>query len=132
MTTSAGCERVENKHYDWNGLRRGPAEFVLIQHTISGRGHMRFEDDRHILGPGDTMLLRFPHRNRYWLQQGDVWEFFWLCLNGREVLRIFRQMMAGSGPVVRLPEVAVNRLAGLCTTVVDGEAATPARASAIA
>jgi AraC-like DNA-binding protein len=132
MVTSAGYDRCTDPGYDWHGLRRGDAPFVLLQHTIGGRGHLRVERRRWELRPGQTMLLRFPQDNRYWLGRNPEWEFFWLCLNGREVLRVWREVIAAHGPVVTLPEAAVERLAASCLSALQGEAASPARASALA
>ena len=132
MLTSAGYDRRESPPYDWHGLRRGESPFVLLQHTIAGRGQLRYERRRSELNPGETLLLQFPHDNRYWLGRGDRWEFFWLCLNGREVLRVWREALALHGPVVRLAPPAIERLAGLCLSVLDGNAASAPRASAIA
>lgn len=132
MVTSAGYDQVADPSYVWDGLRRGDAPYVLLQHTISGQGRLRHGKQRFVLEPGTTLLLRFPHDHRYWLQRGDSWEFFWLCLNGREVLRIWRDAMAVHGPVVRLGAAALERMGGHCLSVLKGEASSPARASAIA
>ena len=132
MVTSAGYDRRTEPGYDWHGLQRGRAPYVLLQHTLSGRGQLRHGRERFVLDPGQTMLLRFPQDNRYWMERGDTWEFFWICLNGREVLRIWRDTLAARGPVVRLGPTAVERLAGFARTVMADEANSPARASAIA
>ena len=132
MVTSAGYDRRIGPGYDWHGLQRGAAPYVLLQHTVSGRGQLRHGRDRYVLEPGQTMLLRFPHDNHYWLERGDTWEFFWLCLNGREVLRIWRDTLAVHGPVVRLAGPAVQRLSEFTQSVLRGEISSPARASALA
>lgn len=132
MVTSAGYDHCSDPAYDWHGLRRGDAPYVLLQQTIGGRGQLRFGRERHALLPGHMMLLQFPHDNRYWLARGDTWEFFWLCLNGREVLRIWREIMTSRSPVAELDPAAVERLAGLTLSVLQGGASTPARASGIA
>ena len=132
MLTSAGYDRRAGGGYDWHGQKRGEAPFVLLQHTIGGTGRLRYEKRRLELGAGETMLLSFPHDNRYWLARGETWEFFWLCLNGREVTRIWREVLALHGPVVRLSDAALDRIAGLCVGALNHEAATPARASMLA
>jgi AraC family transcriptional regulator len=132
MVTSAGYDRCTDPGYDWHGLRRGDAPFVLLQHTLSGRGRLRFEGRRVQIQEGQTMLLRFPHDNRYWLGPHAQWEFFWLCLNGREVLRVWREVMAVHGPLVCLPACTLDRLAGICLSVLDGAASTAARSSSLA
>jgi AraC-like DNA-binding protein len=132
MLTSAGYDRRTGGTYDWHGLRRGEAPFVLLQHTLSGSGRLRYEKQHMEMRAGQTLLLSFPHDNRYWLPQGESWEFFWLCLNGREVTRIWREVLARHGPLVCLSDTALERIAGLCAAALRQEATSPARASALA
>ena len=131
MLTSAGYDLCRDRVYDWHGLKRGEAPFVLLQHTVSGRGQLRCGGRRFTLRAGQTMLLSFPDDNRYWLARGDQWEFFWLCLNGREVLRLWQEL-ARCGPVVELAPGDVERLAACCLSLLRGEVRAPARASAMA
>lgn len=131
MVTSAGYDHPSRRQYDWHGLRRGTAPFVLLQHTIGGQGELRFGERRHTLRPGQTMLLAFPHDNRYWLPPGGDWEFFWFCLNGREVLRLWQEAMA-DGPVVEPSAGCVERLAARCLSLLAGQARSAAQASAAA
>lgn len=132
MFTGAGYDRLSGGAYDWHGLRRGEAPFVLLQHTLGGAGRLRYEQQQMDMRAGQTLLLSFPHDNRYWLPRGQAWEFFWICLNGREVTRIWRDVLARHGPLVRLSAPALDRIAGLAAAALDHEAATPARASALA
>ena len=117
MLTTAGCDRAADPSYRHEGSTRGP--FVLLQHTLAGTGRLQHGNTRHILRPGQTMLLRFPHDCRYWVEPGESWEFFWIALNGREPTRIWREAMA-AGPVVRLAGDAIPRLAGICLRALDG------------
>lgn len=132
MLTSAGCEACGDRDYDWHGLKRGPSPFALVQHTLAGNGRMRFEDRHFDIAPGDTMLLQFPHDNRYWLPPGAQWTFFWICVNGREALRIFLHLIERHGPVVRLSNETIERLAGQCLDVIDGRCDSAGKASATA
>lgn len=129
MVTTAGCDHVHGRAYEYDGSRRGP--YVLLQHTLSGVGRVRLGGRHFVVRPGETMLLRFPDDAGYWCEDGRDWEFFWLCLNGREVLRLWREAMAG-GPVVRLSENAVLRLGSLCLDALRGGLSSPARASLVA
>ena len=129
MLTTAGCDRVSDPAYDHEGSKRG--SFVLLQHTLAGRGRLCFEGRDQVVRAGQTMLLRFPHDNRYWVAPGDSWEFFWICLSGREAQRVWREAMA-SGPVVRLPDSVVLRLAAICHDALASAFETPARASSVA
>ena len=52
--------------------------------------------------------------------------------NGRETVRIWRDVLALHGPVVRLAPAALDKVAGYAWSVMQGEASSPARASAIA
>ncbi len=132
MVANAGYDHVHGTGYDWHGMRRGVAPFVLVQHTLSGQGRLRWERQQFKVRAGQTMLLRFPHDHRYWLPEGGDWEFFWICLNGREVIRIWREVMARHGPLVQLPTESVERLAACCRAVLDGRTASAQRASSLA
>ena len=129
MVTTAGCDHVHGRAYAHDGSRRGP--YVLLQHTLSGAGRVRLGRRHFAVRPGETMLLRFPDDAGYWCEEGRAWEFFWLCLNGREVLRLWREAMEG-GPVVRLSNDAVLRLGSLCLEALRGGLSSPPRASLVA
>lgn len=132
MATGAGYERRADEAYAWDGLQRGPAPFLVIQHTLAGRGELEFAGARQSVGPGETMVLSFPHANRYWLERGGSWEYFWVVLNGREGLRIARAVIDAAGPVLRLPGGAIDRLASQCLALLRGEAMLPGEVSAAA
>ena len=119
MAVGAGYERRENETYSWEGRRRQP--FCVIQHTIAGRGELDYAGVRFTLKPGDTMVLNFPHANRYWLAPGQTWEYFWIGVNGREALRITRSVIDASGPVLRLNAGSIDRLADVCRSLVARE-----------
>lgn len=114
MATGAGYEKRANEVYNWEGLKRGDAPFVILQHTIAGRGELDFAGTRYVLNPGQTMVLSFPHANRYWLDRGRTWEYFWIGANGREALRLVRSIIDLKGPVVTPGYAAVDRMAGAC------------------
>ncbi len=111
MLGSIGCSRETKPTYDWHGLRRGRAEFALFQYTLAGRGRLRVQDREIDVGPGQAMLVHFPDDNRYWLPTDSAgWEFFYVCLHGREVLRLWPQVENRLGPVTHLAaESAVVR-----------------------
>lgn len=132
MISSAGYENYDDPAYSWSGLQRGAAEFALLQHTLSGRGHVRVDARTRPVLPGATMLLTFPYDNEYWLGPGDHWEFFWICLHGREVMRVWRQALALHGPVLRFTPAAVEAIAAACLAILDGEADSAGAASALA
>jgi AraC family transcriptional regulator len=107
---SAAYEHHKGESYDWSGMKRR-IPFVLLQHTISGRGYLRYEQKHIELGPGKTMLLQFPHDHRYWLAEGDEWEFFWIALSGSEVLALWKRLLLMKGPVHCLERDQIDALA---------------------
>jgi len=125
MVTACGHQRVSPADaYDWHGLRRGNAEFVLIQYTLAGEGALRYEESQHRLRPGQALLLRMPHDHRYYLPpDGTAWQFVYWTLTGREIGRVWSHLLATAGPVLALaPEsAAVETLLGLYRGSVAGE-----------
>ncbi|SFD37356.1 AraC-like ligand binding domain-containing protein [Devosia psychrophila] len=132
MAISAGYEQRRNEVYSWDGLQRGTAPFLVVQHTLVGEGRLDFAGVDHRLVPGQTMVLSMPHAHRYWLEGGGHWEYFWMVLNGREALRLARELIDARGPVVSLPEAVIDRMAGACLTLIERADVTPGEASAAA
>lgn len=114
MLSSCGYQKETSLSYDWDGIKRGSSEFVLWQYTRAGRGHLRFEKDSYDVLPGQAMLLYFPHDNRYRLApDSDHWEFLYICMHGREVLRLFREIVKQNGPLLNLKDDADSVRNGL-------------------
>lgn len=132
MAISAGYEQRRNEVYSWDGLQRGTAPFLVIQHTIVGEGRLDFAGVQHRLVPGQTMLLSMPHAHRYWLERGGHWEYFWMVLNGREALRLARELIDATGPVMRPPTGVVDRIARACLSLIEQADITPGEVSATA
>ncbi len=132
--TSAGHEVRTTSDYNWHGLRRGSTETALLQYTLRGSGCLRVGGREWRVGPGDAMLLHFPSDNRYWLPVGGTWEFLYVCLEGREALRLCRDAEARLGPCARLsghsPVVAC--LARIVRAALQGEITNGPSASALA
>ncbi|WP_375450065.1 helix-turn-helix domain-containing protein [uncultured Devosia sp.] len=132
MAISAGYEQRVNEVYSWDGLQRGTAPFLVLQHTVAGQGRLDFAGVQHRLTPGQTMLLSLPHAHRYWLERGQSWEYFWIVLNGREALRIARAVIDVAGPVLTLSQGVIDRLAAACLALIDQPAILPGQASGAA
>lgn len=131
MPTSSGYEIRRGGDYDWDGRKRGPAPFTVLQYCIGGQGNLRYENRAMQIKPGETLLLLIPHNHRYWLEKDEHWEFFWISMNGEEALRIHRSILAITGPVLRLNTGTIDQLAHCCHRLVTaGE--TPGAASSIA
>lgn len=132
MAVSAGYEQRLNEVYSWDGLQRGTAPFLVVQHTLVGEGRLDYAGAQYRLLPGQTMVLTMPHAHRYWLERGGRWEYFWMVLNGREALRLARELIDTAGPVVSPSSAIIDRLAGACLTLIDRTDITPGEASASA
>lgn len=132
MATGAGFEKRANEVYSWEGLKRGDAPFVVVQHTIAGRGELDYAGVRHALLPGSTMVLSFPHANRYWLDRGRSWEYFWIGANGRESLRLVKAVLDSRGPVLSLPAAAIDQMAAACVGLLQAPEPSSGLASGLA
>lgn len=132
MPTSTGYEIAEGLAYDWDGRRRGPTPFSVLQHCIAGEGQLTYERQAWRIRPGETMLVVIPHHHRYWVDENGRWEFFWLAMTGREALRLHQAILAAVGPVFRLKTSTIDRLAECCLALGDATLESPGRASALA
>ena len=135
MPTSCGFQRAARGEYDWHGLLRGPAEFAVFQWTTSGCGCLIWEGRDYRVRPGEAMLVRIPHDHRYRVApDADHWEFLFVCLNGREAMRIARSLNDRQGPVLVLPgeSEAMQAAMAIYRRTLDGSLKSAAGASALA
>ncbi|MEM1097430.1 MAG: AraC family transcriptional regulator [Planctomycetota bacterium] len=135
MLFAAGHEyRQPPERYDWDGRRRGDAEFGLIQLTLEGTGRLEFEGVTHTLRPGDAMVLWFPHDHRYWRPTHASWRFLYACVQGGEATRLWRDAAQRRGPIWHLDErsALTNTLRDVCTGAIAGQIDDPYRCSAAA
>jgi len=131
MVVSAGYEQRRNEVYSWDGMKRGTAPFLVIQHTTLGEGRLDYAGVQHRLTPGQTMLVTMPHAHNYYLERGGHWEYFWLLLNGREALRLAREILDTTGPVLSLEATQVDRLAATALDVLTAADPTPGQVSVL-
>ncbi len=134
MPTGAGYEIRTNLSYDWNGRQRGKDKFALFQYTLSGSGLLEFHGRRYDVRPGTAMMLYLPDDNRYWLPAGSRWEFFYLCLNGEEIMKTWQFLVNKHGPLISFaPESGIVQTAlKFCLNILGGQIKTPWQASAAA
>ena len=132
LPASVGIEHRHNETYSWDGLKRGETPFVVIQHTLSGRGNLEFEGRRIAMRPGQTMLVRAPHAHRYFLPENSHWQFFFLMLVGIEVVRLADEILASTGPLLELSSGAVDQLAQNYVSLVEVDGKKSGAASALA
>jgi AraC-like DNA-binding protein len=132
MPTSTGYEIAADSTYSWSGRQRGRTPFSVIQCTLSGAGRLQYERQERVVGPDETMLVVIPHHHKYWINDGERWEFFWLAMTGQEALRLHRAILAVAGPVFRLRPETLERLAAISLDLRDGKAKRACEASALA
>ncbi len=129
--TGAGSE-LRTADYDWDGRRRGDAEWALVQYTLAGEGRVTLGSVPSIPRPATVLLLTFPDDNRYWLPEGQTWEHFYVCLAGREAVAAIRLAIARKGTVIPLPAdaPATLLLASACERMIRGQLGEPCENSA--
>jgi len=132
MPTSTGYEIRTNRLYAFDGRKRSQKPFTVLQYTLKGAGNLRYENRLYRLQPGDAFLVLVPHNHRYWCEDGGYWEYFWLSFNGEEALRIHREILNVTGPVLKLKPKTLDCLAACSLRLIAGEAQAAGRASSIA
>lgn len=101
MFTGMGHETRNTPGYNWHGLERGNHEFTIWQYTLAGCGRLEYEGKEYRLTPGTSMITHVPHDHRYFFHKDDVsWEFVFISMNGREVIRLWNDFEERCGPVV--------------------------------
>lgn len=104
MLGSVGRTKTSDACYNWDGRRRGTSEFSLFQYTLRGRGQLRAGNREYSVTPGTAMLLHFPDDNQYYLPTDSTeWDFIYVCVHGREVSRLWRNIEHSLGNLVALP-----------------------------
>ncbi len=135
MLKFCGHETARDQDYRWHGLKRGRGEFILWQHTISGEGMLVYEGQEFRLKAGDAMLIHIPHDHCYYLpKDSKSWEFLFAGFNGREAIRICRDIERKAGPLHHLPHGnrAVETLREICVHAEAGDIRNRFDASAAA
>lgn len=135
MLTSCGVQEARSPDYDWDGLSRGRAEFVVFQYSLAGCGVLTWEGCDRLVPPGSAMLVRVPHAHRYRVHpQTGFWQFLYICATGREIVRATSLLHESVGPV--LPLAPDGAALAVATEIVDsgcgGQLASPFRASGLA
>lgn len=131
---SVGFQVGRGPSQQWNSLHRSSAGLAAIQYTLSGRGRVRFVERQVSVEPGQAMLLYFPHAEQCWIEDGDQWEFFYITLAGKEVIRCIRGIADKVGPVVELPanSPTLARAAEACADALEHKIESPYHGSRLA
>lgn len=132
MTFGAGCDAPSFPSYDFHGQKRGQAEWALFQFTLAGQGMLRYENHTAPVLPGQAMALTLPHDHRYWIAPNQPWSFFYLCMQGSEIVRAWQRVIKQAGPILSLnPDADVlHKATSLCVDLMDNQLDSPWELSA--
>ncbi|OGV51111.1 MAG: hypothetical protein A2X49_00260 [Lentisphaerae bacterium GWF2_52_8] len=136
MLLNAGHSTQSSFSYDWHGLKRGSSEFAIWQYTLSGQGRLDYAGNTYELNPGQAFLVHVPHEHRYYYPHGgtEPWEFMYVSLYGKELLRLWLDIERRAGPVISFsPESKTLKTAlRILQLAIKQELNTPFTASALA
>jgi AraC-like DNA-binding protein len=105
MLSSGGHSIETTPDYRWDGMTRGKASFAVLQLTLHGSGRLETRTRRYELTRRSLMLVNVPGAHTYFLPDDSVeWEFVYLVVYGRELLRIILGAVKRAGNVFVLTE----------------------------
>lgn len=105
LSVACGHSIETHSEYDWSGVNRGEREFAVLQLTLRGEGYITYEGHDRTIRPGDLMMVHIPHDHRYRLPEwSSQWEFVYVVVVGREILRIVRRLEREAGPLLEVPD----------------------------
>lgn len=134
MLAGCGFNEERDSSYRWPGLERGGVEFAIWQYTIAGEGALRYGREDFRLSPGDAMIIHVPHDHCYYLpNDSERWEFLYINLHGRDLMRLWKDMENSNGPLFHYQENSPT--VRLATKIFEmrrqGKISTPRQASAL-
>ncbi len=134
MPTAAGFDRCRDPRYDWHGLKRGKERFCLFQYTLGGSGSLEFHGRHYDVAVGTAMILTIPDNHRYRLEKNGRWDFFYLCLNGADVIDAWQTVIREAGPLITLDtrSTILRSAVRLCRRILDGNLRSAWHASGLA
>ena len=135
MLLSCGHQLITSSDYYWDGLRRGDKEFCFWQYTLSGRGELRIKDEIYPVNPGQAMLLTIPENHCYYFpSDSNSWEFIFITMHGREIMRLFRQLRQETGVIAEFAEdsLPVQKAWSICRMTEKNEIGSQYIASSLA
>jgi AraC-like DNA-binding protein len=127
MIANGGHARETSPSYCFRGLDRGEARFAVLQFTLDGLGRFETPAGGWDLDQGSLMIANVPGDHSYFLAPGaDHWEFVYLVVHGREILRITAAIEKRMGSVLKLPprSSVPSRLVDIVTALFSAETMT--------
>jgi AraC-like DNA-binding protein len=102
---AVGHQKIREKSYDWDGLKRKDGPLYLFQYTISGYGEMMIDGQVHKVGPGSALIVDIPSAHRYYLpKESEEWEFYFILFRPYKIEKEWQEVMGMLGRIPRLQE----------------------------
>lgn len=118
MLSSGGHSLEKGGDYSWDGTARGKTSFAVLQLTLGGAGRLDVRGGSVDLLPKTVMLAHIPGSHRYYLpSESPGWEFVYLVVYGRELLRVISGIERKLGNVVALRDN--SRIPGAFLSVLE-------------
>ncbi|TNJ66104.1 AraC family transcriptional regulator [Paenibacillus hemerocallicola] len=71
----------------------------LIVYTVAGKGYLNYRNRSHTLGPGQLFFIDCEERHHYATDQHNLWEIYWVHINGATSRGYYEQFAKGSDHV---------------------------------
>lgn len=73
---------ITHKDTTYRICRKGGENLYVLEYVLSGKGHIRFGQDRFTPRGGDVYLIQPHEENEYYSDKEDPWEKIWFNLAG--------------------------------------------------
>jgi AraC-like DNA-binding protein len=102
---------------------------------LKGRGELKYKGDIFPVRPGEAMLLTVPEEHCYYFpSDSESWEFIFITMYGREVMRIFHELRQKTGAIAKFSKdsIPVNKAFSICEKTENDDIRNQYEASAMA
>jgi hypothetical protein len=102
---AVGHQKIQEKSYDWDGLRRKDGPLYLFQYTVSGFGEIDINGKVHRVEPGSAFIVEIPSTHRYYLPtDSEEWEFYFILFRPRKIEQEWQEVVKMLGRIPRIQE----------------------------
>lgn len=102
---AVGHQKIQEKSYDWDGLRRKDGPLYLFQYTVSGFGDIDINGKVHRVEPGSAFMVEIPSTHRYYLPtDSEEWEFYFILFRPRKIEQEWQEVVKMLGRIPRIQE----------------------------
>jgi len=102
---AVGHQKIQEKSYDWDGLRRKDGPLYLFQYTVSGFGNIDINGKIHRVEPGSAFMVEIPSTHRYYLPtDSEEWEFYFILFRPKKIEQEWQEVVKMLGRITRIQE----------------------------